>query len=201
MVDHPDFCSVRELDQAKATMPLQLLRDREEDDDDVSAEPREDNKASPLAPVMPVDEALARFDPMMQRRSFGSIRSGVTVAMVAVALGFACCESFMVYRLCVRAASKISHTHIAPLPRAVRRKYPANIHLQQVKPAVRNHDPDCEVTVPCAPDCRRHPERLCLPQGSRERPLHQPRKDRPTLSRLSRHLRLHSHDDHLILAA
>ena len=34
MVDHPDFCSERELEKAKATMPLQLLRDQAEDEDD-----------------------------------------------------------------------------------------------------------------------------------------------------------------------
>jgi len=46
-------------------------------------------------PTAPIAAALARFDPATQRRSLGSIRAGVTVAMVAVALGFACCENIM----------------------------------------------------------------------------------------------------------
>lgn len=101
MVDHPDFCSERELRKSKQTMPLQLLRDRAEDDDeDDSAENNEDKKKEEGG-VMPssanttaaVDTSpLANFNPAMQRRSLSSIRSGVTVAMVAVALGFACCK-------------------------------------------------------------------------------------------------------------
>eukprot|EP00579_Thalassiosira_antarctica_P004050 CAMPEP_0201907662 /NCGR_PEP_ID=MMETSP0902-20130614/57645_1 /ASSEMBLY_ACC=CAM_ASM_000551 /TAXON_ID=420261 /ORGANISM="Thalassiosira antarctica, Strain CCMP982" /LENGTH=474 /DNA_ID=CAMNT_0048441821 /DNA_START=245 /DNA_END=1665 /DNA_ORIENTATION=- len=108
MVDHPDFCSERELEKAKATMPLQLLRDREEDDDDGSAVTGENgdgpnnqkNEAeAPSANVeqapVAIDATLASFNPAMQRRSLSSIRSGVTVAMVAVALGFACCENIL----------------------------------------------------------------------------------------------------------
>lgn len=107
MVDHPDFCSERELEKAKATMPLQLLRDREEDDDDGSVEPGENengpknqkNEAAQSAKAeqasVTSDATLASFNPAMQRRSLSSIRSGVTVAMVAVALGFACCENIL----------------------------------------------------------------------------------------------------------
>mmetsp|Transcript_5482 Transcript_5482/g.12509 ORF Transcript_5482/g.12509 Transcript_5482/m.12509 type:complete len:257 (-) Transcript_5482:80-850(-) len=110
MVDHPDFCSERELEKAKATMPLQLLRHRADDDDDddeeeeASAENNDDgesnshyqkNKSTAAAVVPDTTSSLATFNPAMQRRSLSSIRSGVTVAMVAVALGFACCENVL----------------------------------------------------------------------------------------------------------
>ena len=85
MVDHPDFCSEKELAKAHSTLPLQLLRDRADRDDDSENE---------HGVVVREDEAtsLADFDPSIQKRSLASIRAGVTVAMVAVALGFACCE-------------------------------------------------------------------------------------------------------------
>ena len=99
MVDHPDFCSEREMEKAKATMPLQILRDREEDEGD-EEESKDEKDGAPPSPVdqvdqvqLEIDAAIASFNPAMQRRSLGSIRSGVTVAMVAVALGFACCKS------------------------------------------------------------------------------------------------------------
>jgi hypothetical protein len=85
MLDHPDFCSEEELTRAHSSLPLQLLRDRVDGDDDSENHTtvvREDETTS-----------LANFDPTKQRRSQSSIRSGVTVAMVAVALGFACCKS------------------------------------------------------------------------------------------------------------
>jgi hypothetical protein len=90
MVDHPDFCSEKELTKAHMSLPLQLLRDRAEEEDE------EDNEhnGGGVTTVVGGDEAtsLADFDPTRQMRSPSSIRSGVTVAMVAVALGFACCE-------------------------------------------------------------------------------------------------------------
>lgn len=96
MVDHPDFCSERELQKAKATMPIQLLRDRAEDEEDEESaaenEGEQNQKNAPPARVSVTDTSLASFNPAMQRRSLSSIRSGVTVAMVAVALGFACCK-------------------------------------------------------------------------------------------------------------
>jgi len=107
MVDHPDFCSEREMEKAKATMPLQLLRDREEEDDEGEDEPVENEvgsneKGKPTSSParvgqaqVEIDATLASFNPAMQRRSLSSIRSGVTVAMVAVALGFACCENIL----------------------------------------------------------------------------------------------------------
>lgn len=107
MVDHPDFCSDRELEKAKATMPLQLLRDRADDDDDSTENGGDDddgssskkNAATSTAAAASEEvNALARFNPGSQRRSLSSIRSGVTVAMVAVALGFACCEYYMCAR-------------------------------------------------------------------------------------------------------
>jgi hypothetical protein len=130
MVDHPDFCSVQELEKAKATMPLQLLRDCEEDDDEGSAEPGEHDKthqdraknagaAAPASragqppPTVAIDDALARFDPATQRRSLSSIRSGVTVAMVAVALGFACCKCLLHTVPPKRGWQDISHMGIA----------------------------------------------------------------------------------------
>lgn len=84
MFDHPDFCSEEELTRAHSSLPLQLLRDRADDDDSENHTTvvREDETTS-----------LANFDPTKQRRSQSSIRSGVTVSMVAVALGFACCKS------------------------------------------------------------------------------------------------------------
>ncbi len=101
MVDHPDFCSERELEKAKATLRFQLQRDGDDDDDDDDDdEAGEDttNGGEPPAKVakaaaVPELDPIATFDPSAQSRSLTSIRSGVTVAMVAVALGFACCES------------------------------------------------------------------------------------------------------------
>mmetsp|Transcript_25334 Transcript_25334/g.43257 ORF Transcript_25334/g.43257 Transcript_25334/m.43257 type:complete len:393 (-) Transcript_25334:129-1307(-) len=102
MVDHPDFCSERELDKAKATMPLQLLRDREEEGDDDHTEVTEENEktgttqsAKTGQTSFTTETSLSCFNPAMQRRSLSSIRSGVTVAMVAVALGFTCCENIL----------------------------------------------------------------------------------------------------------
>lgn len=96
MLDHPDFCSEKELAKAHSSLPLQLLRDRADADDDVENE-------QGVTTVVREDEAtsLADFDASRQRRSQSSIRSGVTVAMVAVALGFACCESNKNVMLCL----------------------------------------------------------------------------------------------------
>jgi len=97
MVDHPDFCSERELAKAKATMPLQLLRDQaedEDDDDDTNGEEGSKQKQSPASNnEAQTTAAIAAFDPSNQRRSLASIRGGVTTSMVAVALGFTCCEN------------------------------------------------------------------------------------------------------------
>jgi hypothetical protein len=88
MVDHPDFSSEKELAKAHSSLPLQLIRDRADNEEDAENEHR-------VTTVVREDEAssLANFDAARQRRSPSSIRAGVTVAMVAVALGFACCES------------------------------------------------------------------------------------------------------------
>jgi hypothetical protein len=99
MVDHPDFCSERELVKAKATLRFQLQRDGGDDDDDEDepGEGSKDGEAPPAkakkASAVAEPNAIADFNPALQSRSLTSIRSGVTVAMVAVALGFACCES------------------------------------------------------------------------------------------------------------
>jgi hypothetical protein len=104
MVDHPDFCSEKELEKSNASLQLQLRRDHsgDENDEDEAAENAEqpnakDGEAPSAAAKYTTDaadatSANATFRPEMQRRSLSSIRSGVTVAMVAVALGFACCE-------------------------------------------------------------------------------------------------------------
>ena len=99
MLDHPDFCSVRELEKAKATMPLQLLRDRTDDEEDDEEEAdgvnNEKKKQQADASTVATDTAaVSAFNPADQRRSLTSIRAGVTCAMVAVALGFTCCKSF-----------------------------------------------------------------------------------------------------------
>jgi len=99
MVDHPDFCSEKELAKAKATMPLQLLRDQaedEDDDDDTNGEEgnkQNQSQASNNGVQTTDTAAIAAFDPSNQRRSLASIRGGVTTSMVAVALGFTCCEN------------------------------------------------------------------------------------------------------------
>jgi hypothetical protein len=99
MVDHPDFCSERELEKAKATLRFQLKRDGDDDDDedDEAGEDPTNGEAPPAkvkkASATQEPNPIAAFDPSLQSRSLTSIRSGVTVAMVAVALGFACCES------------------------------------------------------------------------------------------------------------
>lgn len=90
MVDHPDFCSEKELEKSNASLQLQLRRDHSEDEVDEEEQP----VTKPMDPELAADVPLtnANFRPEMQRRSLSSIRSGVTVAMVAVALGFACCK-------------------------------------------------------------------------------------------------------------
>ena len=101
MVDHPDFSSEKELAKAHSSLPLQLLRDRAFRDDDSENE-------HGVTTVVREDEAtsLADFDPSRQKRSPASIRAGVTVAMVAVALGFACCECCQT-RFCYHCAHMI----------------------------------------------------------------------------------------------
>ena len=95
-VDHPDFCSEKELEKAKATLRFQLERDGEDDDDDDADETDDANGGS----VPRIRTKLARrtnaataFNPALQRRPLTSIRAGVTVAMVAVAMGYACAEN------------------------------------------------------------------------------------------------------------
>ncbi|KAL9186540.1 hypothetical protein ACHAXT_005778 [Thalassiosira profunda] len=95
MVDHPDFSSERELQRAKDTMPLQMLREdeAEEEDESVETAERERRAANQKSDTATTMTELASFNPAMQRRSLSSIRAGVTCAMVAVALGFSCCEN------------------------------------------------------------------------------------------------------------
>lgn len=76
MVDHPDFCSAHELSKSKAMISAQLG-----DSDNVQPSHAE--------------QATISFEPSMQNRTLSSIRAGVTVAMVAVALGFSCCENIL----------------------------------------------------------------------------------------------------------
>ncbi|EJK54856.1 hypothetical protein THAOC_25483 [Thalassiosira oceanica] len=99
MVDHPDFASERELRKAKATMPYQIQRHNVDDDDDDDSTVGSDGKGGtrPAAPRSPttLDGSIASFDPSSQRRSLASVRGGVTCAMVAVALGFACFENIL----------------------------------------------------------------------------------------------------------
>ncbi len=84
MVDHPDFCSDYELAKSKETISAQISRSRSgESEGDVSH----------ITEQTP--EAVAVLDPSMQKRTLSSIRAGVTVAMVAVALGFTCCENIL----------------------------------------------------------------------------------------------------------
>ena len=84
MVDHPDFCSEYELAKSKQTISTQISRSRSgESEGDVSHMTEQ------------TPEAVAVLDPSMQKRSLSSIRAGVTVAMVAVALGFTCCENIL----------------------------------------------------------------------------------------------------------
>lgn len=97
MVDHPDFCSERELEKAKGTLRFQLQRDETDDadDEDTAGEDSrgEDARSAKATKAHDAMNPIATFNPAAQIRSLASIRSGVTVAMVAVALGFACCES------------------------------------------------------------------------------------------------------------
>ena len=95
-VDHPDFCSEKELEKAKATLRFQLERDGEDGDADDADETDDANGGS----VPRIRTKLARgtnaataFNPALQRRPLTSIRAGVTVAMVAVAMGYACAEN------------------------------------------------------------------------------------------------------------
>ena len=85
--------------KANATLQLQLLRDHSGDDNDEDEgtestdQPQAKDEKALSAKVEQLASAVeTTFRPEMQRRSLVSIRSGVTVAMVAVALGFACCE-------------------------------------------------------------------------------------------------------------
>lgn len=86
MVDHPDFCSEHELSKAKSTISTQLSRCRSVQSDDVESSYNSEQE---------VPDAIASFEPSMQNRSLSSIRAGVTVAMVSVALGFSCCENIL----------------------------------------------------------------------------------------------------------
>lgn len=90
MVDHPDFCSEHELSKAKSTISTQLRRSRSVQSDDV-----ESSVESSYNSEQEVPDAIASFEPSMQNRSLSSIRAGVTVAMVSVALGFSCCENIL----------------------------------------------------------------------------------------------------------
>ena len=95
MVDHPDFASERELRKAKATMPFQIQRHNVEDDSSVGTDGKSESRpATPRTPTT-LDGSIASFDPASQRRSLASVRGGVTCAMVAVALGFACFENIL----------------------------------------------------------------------------------------------------------
>lgn len=88
MVDHPDFCSDYELSKSKSTISTQLSRSR-------SGESESDVESSYNYTEQQVPDTIASFEPSMQKRSLSSIRAGVTVGMVAVALGFTCCENIL----------------------------------------------------------------------------------------------------------
>ena len=81
MVDHPDFCSEHELSKSKTMISVQL-------GDSDNVQPSRDAEQE-------IPEATTSFEPSLQNRSLSSIRAGVTVAMVAVALGFSCCENIL----------------------------------------------------------------------------------------------------------
>ena len=85
MVDHPDFCSEHELSKSKSMISNQLSRSRSIESDDVESSYNTEQ----------VPQAITSFEPSLQNRSLSSIRAGVTVAMVAVALGFTCCENIL----------------------------------------------------------------------------------------------------------
>ena len=98
MVDHPDFASEQELRKAKATMPYQIQRNDVDDDSTVGSDGKDGApRPAPAPPRAPttLDGSIASFDPASQRRSLASVRGGVTCAMVAVALGFACSENIV----------------------------------------------------------------------------------------------------------
>lgn len=99
MVDHPDFCSERELSKAKEVMSLLHLHHDQEDGvgGDVELTASRSTLESKETRLTAGESPLASFDPANQRRSLSSIRAGVTVAMVAVALGFTCCKFFLLF--------------------------------------------------------------------------------------------------------
>lgn len=83
MIDHPDFCSEFELAKSKAMISTQLRRSQSVESD----------VESPNTNQVPGE--VSSFEPSMQKRPLSSIRGGVTVAMVAVAIGFTCCENIV----------------------------------------------------------------------------------------------------------
>lgn len=85
MVDHPDFCSEHELSKSKSMISNQLSRSRSIESDDAESSDKTEQ----------VPQAITSFEPSLQNRSLSSIRAGVTVAMVAVAVGFTCCENIL----------------------------------------------------------------------------------------------------------
>lgn len=85
MVDHPDFCSEHELSKSKSMISNQLRRSFSIESDDVESSCNTEQ----------VPQDITSFEPSLQNRSLRSIRAGVTVAMVAVAVGFTCCENIL----------------------------------------------------------------------------------------------------------
>jgi len=105
MVDHPDFCSEREMAKAKEIMPTLLFgHETHVGGDDVELTASRSTVESKETRLTVTESPFATFDPKNQRRSLSSIRAGVTVAMVAVALGFTCCEN-VVYILVYNRSS------------------------------------------------------------------------------------------------
>lgn len=107
MVDHPDFCSEKELEKSHASLQLLLRRDNSEDETDGDAIVNSTALSATIGcattgscSVDPTSPTTT-FRPEMQKRSICSLRSGITVAMVAVALGFACCELVCTTKECI----------------------------------------------------------------------------------------------------
>jgi len=87
MVEHPDFYSRSEIEEA--TSGLEHHRHIEEEDDDDDDDNGEHDHEEPVA------IAAAHMDYSKQGESVQNRGAAITLAMVSTAIGFACCENLM----------------------------------------------------------------------------------------------------------
>ena len=85
MVEHPDFMSQREVEDAMTV----IIQQGEEDDEEDGLEARREDVRQRQ------QEELDEIDFSKQKKSCQSLGAAVTLAMVCVAMGFTCCENLV----------------------------------------------------------------------------------------------------------